>query len=125
MRRLFVAVVCVGALAWAGWALAGWGLPATDLSPAGQDSQDPQLVGDATGVTTIVYARQNGAIFTIDARRAAGGVWSAATVISDALAQHKERPGPSYDPRVRRCRHGRVGTRWGEPVICSIYVQMR
>lgn len=82
---LLLAVPVLLACAAAAFA-ASWQLPATTLSPAGQDASAPQVVVDGSGVATAVWSPSGGAQGPIRASRFEDGAWSAPREISSPTA---------------------------------------
>ena len=65
----------------------GWQLPAADLDSFGADAGGEQIVVDAKGVVTAIWALARGARSVIQASRLVGGTWTVPVDLSDGAEQ--------------------------------------
>jgi hypothetical protein len=98
-RRLFLAAVIASLCAFAGTAHATpTFLSAINLSAAGQDAFEPQVVTDSSGNVHSVWTRSDGTHFRIQyATRTPNGAWSTPINLSDA-GQGASQPQIDVDP---------------------------
>jgi hypothetical protein len=98
-RWHFLVAVVVSVFAFAGTAQATpTFLSAIDISEAGQDAFEPQVINDASGNVHAVWTRSDGVNFRIQySTRTAGGDWSTPVNLSDAT-QSASQPQIDADP---------------------------
>jgi hypothetical protein len=98
-RWHFLVAVVVSVFAFAGTAQATpTFLSAVNISDAGQDGFEPQVVIDPSGDVHAVWTRSDGTFFRIQyATRTANGAWSAPITLSDA-GQSASQPQVDADP---------------------------
>ncbi len=95
-----------------------WTLPPTDVSAAGQDSEQPQVAISPDGTTTVVWRRDLDGITQAATRPAGSSIFGAAQPLSDAQPL-------SSGPQVAVAPDGETTVVWGQIVGGTFTIQAR